>query len=318
MKILVTGGAGFIGSNLVRRLIDKHEIVVVDDFSTGREENLSDLQGHPNLLVIDACITTGMSFARFEFDQIYHLACPASPPKYQADPVRTIQTCVLGAISVLEYAKPRNTRVLLASTSEVYGDPLEHPQHESYHGNVNTTGPRACYDEGKRIGETLFREYQHQYGVDTRIARIFNTYGPRMDPHDGRVITNFLRQALANEPVTVYGDGTQTRSFCYIDDMLDGLATLMAYDGQDCHTPFNLGNPVEFKISELAKHAIEITGSTSSIKHEPLPKDDPARRRPSIRKINSRTGWIPKVTLKEGLQHMLAYMQQEVVSDSAT
>ncbi len=317
MHILVTGGAGFIGSNLVKRLLrEGHVVTVVDDFSTGRWENLADVAGSTALKIIEACCTTAMPYARFEFDQIYHLACPASPPKYQFNPVHTIKTCVLGAIAALEYCKPRKTRILLASTSEVYGDPQQHPQVENYYGNVNPIGPRACYDEGKRISETLFMDYHRFHGVDTRIVRIFNTYGPGMDPHDGRVITNFIRQATAGEPLTIYGDGTQTRSFCYIDDTIEGMMRVMNYTGLEQNTPFNIGNQDEYSINQLASTIENILCDNPGPRTRmPMPINDPKRRRPDTWKAKMMLDWQPTTTLHTGLHQMIESMNAETLSE---
>lgn len=297
MKVLITGGAGFIGSHLTARLLSEgHSVIVVDNFQTGRRANLSHLQGNDRLEIVRHDVVTPMMF---DVDQIYNLACPASPIHYQRSPIKTVLTSVMGAFNVLSLARDTHARVLQASTSEVYGDPLEHPQREEYWGNVNTIGPRSCYEEGKRVAETLFVEFHREAQVDIRIARIFNTYGPLMSPHDGRVVSNFVLRALRNEPITVYGDGKQTRSFCYVDDLVDGLIRLMSSDRYT--GPVNLGNPDERTVEELAARIVALTGSRSKIVHEPLPKDDPTRRCPDISHAELRLGWRPTVTIEQGL-----------------
>lgn len=310
-RILVAGGAGFVGSHLCERLLNEgNSVICVDNFSTGRMENLR------HLLRFDA-----FSFLRHDIvepldlpvDEIYNLACPASPVHYQADPVHTLMTNVLGSLNLLELAAQYKARIFQASTSEVYGDPLVHPQPESYWGNVNSFGPRSCYDEGKRSAETLFYDFHHQYGVDIRIARIFNTYGPRMRPDDGRVVSNFIVQALKGEDITVYGDGSQTRSFCYVDDLVDGFVRLMN-SPTAIHTPVNLGNPCEFTVGALAEQVIGLTGSTSRLVYHPLPVDDPRQRQPDIGIAKQELGWNPDVALADGLKSTIAYFKQQLAS----
>lgn len=302
MKILVTGGAGFLGSHLCERLVrEGHDVTCLDDFSTGSPQNIVDIEGL-KLITQDVII-----FQRHKFDQIYNLACPASPVAYQRDPVKTILTNFHGPFALLTTAEQEGGRVLQASTSEVYGDPAVSPQRETYWGNVNPMGPRSCYDEGKRIAETLFYEYGRR-GVDVRVARIFNTYGPRMAIDDGRVVSNFIVQALKGEPITIYGDGYQTRSFCYVDDLIEGLIRLMNYDQQI--GPVNLGNPVEFTMLELAELVTEITGSLSPIVFKDLPVDDPKQRRPDISKAKTALDWRPRVELREGLEKTAAYFRE--------
>lgn len=303
---LITGGAGFVGSHLCERLVNAGEdVICVDNFYTGDKDNIRHLLGHPNFEMIRHNVWLPLFV---EVDRIYNLACPASPIHYQNDPVSTTKTSVLGAINMLGLAKRRKARILQASTSEVYGDPIEHPQTESYWGNVNPIGTRACYDEGKRCAETLFFDYHRQCGVDIRVTRIFNTYGPKMHPRDGRVVSNFICQALAGEDLTVYGDGSQTRSFCYIDDLVDGLILMM---NQDHETgPVNLGNPNEFSILELADTVLRLTGSKSKIILKPLPSDDPVQRQPDIRLAREKLGWDPKVVLEDGLKETIAYFQR--------
>lgn len=299
MRILVTGGAGFVGSNLCRKLSEENEVFVFDNLSTGNVKNLREVKAdfiwadvkHPFECFMDV-------------DQIYHLACPASPVHYQADPINTIKTSFLGSLNALEYAKICKARVLLTSTSEIYGDPLEHPQKETYWGHVNSIGIRSCYDEGKRAAESLFMDY-HRKGADTRIARIFNTYGPNMSPDDGRVVSNFIVAALKNKPITIYGDGTQTRSFMYIDDLVNGLIKLM---NSDYTSPVNLGNPVETQIGVIAKVIKDLTGSSSEIIMLPIPQDDPKRRKPDITLAKS-LGWMPSVSLIEGLKKTIEYFR---------
>ncbi|MFH1493826.1 MAG: UDP-glucuronic acid decarboxylase family protein [Pseudomonadota bacterium] len=302
---LITGGAGFVGSHLCERLVNAGEdVICVDNFYTGDKDNIRHLLGNPNFEMIRHNVWLPLFV---EVDRIYNLACPASPIHYQNDPVSTTKTSVLGAINMLGLAKRRKARILQASTSEVYGDPIEHPQTESYWGNVNPIGTRACYDEGKRCAETLFFDYHRQCGVDIRVTRIFNTYGPKMHPRDGRVVSNFICQALAGEDLTVYGDGSQTRSFCYIDDLVDGLILMM---NQDQETgPVNLGNPNEFSILELADTILRLTGSKSKIILKPLPSDDPVQRQPDIRLAREKLGWEPKVILEDGLKETIAYFQ---------
>ena len=304
MKVIVTGGAGFIGSHLCRRLVENgDEVLCVDNLFTGREENIRELLGYENFKFLRRDVTEPLDA---EADRIYNLACPASPPHYQRDPIHTAKTSVLGALNLLESAKRRGARILQASTSEVYGDPEAHPQPESYWGHVNPIGIRACYDEGKRMAETLFFDYHRRYGTDIKVIRIFNTYGPNMDPNDGRVVSNFIMQALRNEDLTVYGDGTQTRSFCYVDDLVDGMLRMM--DSRAGFTgPVNLGNPGEFTMLELAELVIELTGSRSRIVHCPLPQDDPAQRKPVIELAKRELGWEPRVELREGLRRTIGY-----------
>ena len=305
MKVLVTGGVGFIGSHLVERLLNEgHSVIIVDNFHTGSRDNIRHLLGDDNLEVIRHDVT---DHYRMEVDRIFNLACPASPIHYQRTPVKTVLTSVMGAINALNLACEVKARVLQASTSEIYGDPEQHPQTESYWGNVNTIGPRSCYDEGKRVAETLMFDYHRENGVDVRVARIFNTYGPRMRPDDGRVISNFVLQALRGEPITIFGDGSQTRSFCFVDDLVDGLMRLMAQD--DLTGPINLGNPDERCILEIAELIVAMTGSRSRIVHRPLPKDDPVRRRPDIALAENRLDWHPQVSLEEGLPAVIDYFR---------
>lgn len=314
--VLVAGGAGFIGSNLIRRLLDQGDrVICVDNLSTGRFENIGTLVTHPRFGWIQHDVIEPFTVAG-PIDRIYNLACPASPPKYQADPVHTFKTSVLGAMNLLELAEAKRARILQSSTSEVYGDPDCSPQPESYRGNVNTVGPRSCYDEGKRAAETLFYESHRTKRVDIRIARIFNTYGPRMDPEDGRVVSNFIVQAISGAPLTVYGDGTQTRSFCYVSDMVDALQMLMEAPEatQAIYAPVNLGNPGEFTMLELAQMVLELTGARGPLVHLPLPKDDPLQRRPDITRAHNLLGWAPKVALREGLLPTIAYFRQELLA----
>ncbi|KTT98282.1 NAD-dependent dehydratase [Sphingomonas yabuuchiae] len=303
-RILVTGGAGFLGSHLIDRLIARgDEVVCVDNLFTGDKRNVEHLHGHKQF----EFIRHDVSFPLYvEVDEIYNLACPASPIHYQHDPVQTTKTSVLGAINMLGLAKRLRCKIFQASTSEVYGDPAVHPQREDYWGNVNPIGFRSCYDEGKRCAETLFFDYRRQHGLPVKVARIFNTYGPRMHPADGRVVSNFIIQALKNEPITMYGDGSQTRSFCYYEDLVDGFLRLM--DTEDDFTgPVNIGNPNEFTIRELAEHVIELTGSKSTIMSRPLPQDDPMQRQPNIDLAREKLGWEPRVQLKEGLTKTIEY-----------
>jgi len=315
-RILVTGGAGFLGSHLCERLLaDGHEVLCVDNFYTSTRHNVRHLLGHPNFELIRHDITFPLYV---EVDQIYNLACPASPVHYQRDPVQTTKTSVHGAINILGLAKRLKARVLQASTSEVYGDPTEHPQTEAYWGNVNPIGPRSCYDEGKRCAETLFFDYHRQHGLSIKVARIFNTYGPRMQLDDGRVISNFIVQALRHDPISIYGDGRQTRSFCYVDDLIEGLLRLMNSDA-DFVGPVNLGNPQETGIRELAELVIRFTGSRSTLVELPLPQDDPRRRCPDISLARRRLAWSPQTTIEQGLRRTIEYFERLLrpVSESA-
>jgi len=305
MKILITGGAGFLGTNLSKRLLNEgHEVVALDNFQTSSRRNIEELLQNPNYSLIEHNVIEPYDVA---VDQIYNLACPASPPRYQADPIDTAKISFMGAINALELAKKYNARVFQASTSEVYGDPIEHPQPESYRGNVNPIGPRACYDEGKRIAETLFTDYRRMHGLDIRIVRIFNTYGPFMHEADGRVVSNFIVQALQDQPITIYGDGTQTRSFCFVDDLIDGFVRLM--NAEEIYEPVNIGNPYEFSMLELAEKVIELTGAKSQLTFEALPQDDPLQRKPVITEAKAKLGWEPKIQLAEGLQPTIDYFR---------
>ncbi|ARP94147.1 UDP-glucuronic acid decarboxylase family protein [Bordetella genomosp. 13] len=307
-RVLVTGGAGFLGSHLCERLLDEgHEVLCLDNLQTGALRNVRGLMGRPGFTLLRQDVTDGMAL---QVDRIYNLACPASPVHYQADAIGTTRTCVLGAMQVLELAQRTGARVLQASTSEVYGDPLEHPQRETYHGNVNPIGPRACYDEGKRCAETLFTLYQRA-GVSVRIARIFNTYGPRMAPNDGRVVSNFIVQALQGEPLTIYGDGRQTRSFCYVDDLIDGLVRLMESPHEDAG-PVNLGNPHEMTMLEIAERISDAVGKPPQLVFRPLPGDDPTRRRPDIALARRLLQWQPRVDPAEGLTRTVRYFAEEL------
>lgn len=305
-RILVTGGAGFLGSHLCEHLLNQgHEVICVDNFFTGRRANISHLLSKPLFEVLRHDITFPLYV---EVDEIYNLACPASPIHYQFDPVQTTKTSVHGAINVLGLAKRIKAKILQASTSEIYGDPDVHPQEESYWGRVNPIGVRSCYDEGKRCAETLFFDYYRQHNLRIKIARIFNTYGPRMHPNDGRVVSNFIVQALENKPITIYGDGMQTRSFCYVDDLIEAMIKIM--DTPDSFTgPVNIGSPMESTILELAKTVIELTGSNSQIEFKPLPQDDPKQRQPDINLAREMLDWEPKVSLKEGLQKTIDYFR---------
>ena len=306
MRILVTGGAGFLGSHLSERLLaDGHEVVCADNFFTGSKKNVQHLRDNPNFELIRHDITFPLYL---EVDAIYNLASPASPIHYQKDPVQTTKTNVLGSINMLGLAKRLSIPIFQASTSEVYGDPEVHPQPESYWGHVNTVGPRACYDEGKRAAETLFFDYHRQHGLEIRVARIFNTYGPRMAVDDGRVVTNFIMQALREEPITIYGDGTQTRSFCYVSDLIEGFVRLMNND-KGLTGPMNLGNPNEMTMFELADQVIALTGSKSELIMEPLPQDDPKQRKPDISFAKRELGWEPQVQLVEGLTRTIEYLR---------
>ena len=306
-KILVTGGTGFIGSNLCARLIaDGHTVLCLDNNSTGSIANIKQLMKNPNFEFIMHDIVNPLLIS--QVDQIYHLACPASPPAYQTDPIKTIQTNVIGTMNVLDFATASMARVLFSSTSEVYGDPKVNPQSEEYWGNVNPIGPRSCYDEGKRVAETLMMEYHNMKGVDIRIARIFNTYGPNMDKDDGRVVSNFINQCIENKPITIYGDGTQTRSLCYIDDMVEGLIRLM--NQTETIGPVNLGNPFELSVEEIALFIKEVTGSSSTLVFSKLPQDDPMVRRPDITKAKNVLGWEPEVQLNKGIIKTTEYFTQ--------
>lgn len=308
-RILVTGGAGFIGSFLCERLLDTGaEVLCVDNFFTGRRTNVAHLLDNPRFEVMRHDVTVPLFV---EVDQIYNMACPASPVHYQFDPVQTTKTSVHGAINMLGLAKRTRAKILQASTSEVYGDPEVHPQTEDYWGNVNPLGPRACYDEGKRCAETLFFDYHRQHNVAIKVARIFNTYGPRMHPNDGRVVSNFIVQALKGEDITLYGDGEQTRSFCYVSDLVEGLIRLMN-TGDEVTGPINLGNPGEFTIRQLAEKIIEMTGARSKLVHKPLPQDDPRQRQPDITRARETLDWVPAVALDEGLKPTIEYFEREV------
>jgi UDP-glucuronate decarboxylase len=308
-RILVTGGAGFLGSHLIDRLLaDGHDVLCADNLFTGTKRNLDHLHTHPRFEFMRHDVT----FPLFvEVDEIYNLACPASPIHYQHDPVQTTKTSVHGAINMLGLAKRLRCRIFQASTSEVYGDPSVHPQTEGYWGHVNPIGIRSCYDEGKRCAETLFFDYHRQHKLDIKVARIFNTYGPRMHPNDGRVVSNFIMQALRGEPITLYGDGQQSRSFCYVDDLVDGFIRLMNSE-PGFPGPVNLGNPNEFTMKQLAEQVIALTGSKSTVVHLPLPADDPRQRQPDISLAREKLGWAPKVELAAGLQHTIAYFREFV------
>ena len=306
-KILVTGGAGFLGSHLCERLIKLgHHVLCVDNYFTGSKKNIEHLLDYKNFEIIrqDICFPLYV-----EVEEIYNLACPASPYYYQLDPIQTMKTSVIGAFNMLGLAKRTKAKILQASTSECYGDPTVHPQPEEYWGNVNPIGIRSCYDEGKRSAETLFMDYHRKHNVDTRIMRIFNTYGPRMSQNDGRVVSNFIVQALTNQDISIYGDGSQTRSFCYVDDLLDGMMSLMSYDGV-YPNPINIGNPGEFTMLELAEKVLKFTNSNSKIIHLPLPQDDPKQRRPNIYRAKIILNWEPKIKLDEGLLKTIEYFQK--------
>ena len=306
-KILVTGGAGFLGSHLCDRLLaDNREVLCVDNYFSGAKQNIQHMLGHPNFDLKRHDVTFPLYV---EVDQIYHLACPASPVHYQLDPVQTVKTNVHGTINILGLAKRTHARVLQASTSEVYGDPEVHPQTEEYWGRVNPIGPRACYDEGKRCAETLFFDYERQHGLEIKVARIFNTFGPRMRADDGRVVSNFIVQALRGEPLTIYGDGRQTRSFCYVDDLIDGLLKLMNAPPDFCG-PVNLGNPGEVTVGELAEKIIDLVGSKSKLSYHPLPDDDPVQRRPDISLASTALDWQPTVSLEDGLKKTISYFKE--------
>ncbi len=305
-RILITGGAGFLGSHLCDRLVEEgHDVICLDNFFTSQKTNVSHLLGRPNFELIRHDVIQPIWL---EVDRIYNLACPAAPGHYQFNPIKTMKTSVMGAINMLGMALRCRARILQASTSEVYGDPEVHPQPETYRGSVNPIGPRACYDEGKRAAETLFMDYHRMNQADIRLIRIFNTYGPRMHPFDGRVVSNFIRQALANKDIAIYGDGQQTRSFCYCDDLIEGIIRMME-GPEDFIGPVNLGNPCEFTIKELAELTIELTGSKSKLIYEPLPADDPTRRQPDITLAKEHLGWEPKIELREGLAKTIAWFR---------
>jgi UDP-glucuronate decarboxylase len=313
-RILVTGGAGFIGSHLIDRLLGQgHEVLCADNLFTGTRRNIDHLHAEPRFEFMRHDVTFPLYV---EVDEIYNLACPASPVHYQHDPVQTTKTSVHGAINVLGLAKRLKAKVFQASTSEVYGDPAIHPQVESYWGNVNPIGPRSCYDEGKRCAETLFFDYHRQHGVQIKVLRIFNTYGPRMHPADGRVVSNFIVQALRGEDITIYGDGSQTRSFCFVDDLVEGILRMMA-TGPDVTGPINLGNPGEFTMLELAEHVIRLTGSASKIVHRPLPQDDPRQRQPDISVAKQLLDWEPTVNLEAGLKKTIDYFRTLMAEQAA-
>ena len=306
-KILITGGAGFIGSHLCRRLLDEgNRVICLDNMFTGTYDNIRELYARPGFEFVNADVINPM---HIEVDKIYNLACPASPVQYQYDPVMTTKTSFLGALNMLELARKMGAKILQASTSEIYGDPLVHPQTEDYRGNVNTIGPRACYDEGKRVAETLFSDYRRMYGTDARIIRIFNTYGPHMLENDGRVVSNFIMQAIHNKNITIYGDGTQTRSFCYVDDLVAGM--IAAMNKADFTGPVNLGNPREMTILELARMIIRKTGSGSQIVYRPLPVDDPVKRKPDISFARKELGWEPQTDIEQGIRKTIEYFRMK-------
>ena len=306
-RVMVTGGAGFLGSHLIDRLLDQgHEVLCVDNLFTGTKQNIDHLRGHERFEFMRHDVTMPLYV---EVDEIYNLACPASPVHYQHDPVQTTKTSVHGAINMLGLAKRTGAKIFQASTSEVYGDPVVHPQPEDYWGHVNPIGPRSCYDEGKRCAETLFFDYHRQHRLRIKVVRIFNTYGPRMHPSDGRVVSNFIVAALRGEPIPIYGDGSQTRSFCYVDDLIEGFLRLMASD-DEVTGPINIGNPGEFSMRELAEKVVAITGSTSEITYLPLPQDDPRQRQPDITRAKNTLGWAPTVALDEGLARTVEYFRQ--------
>lgn len=308
MRILITGGAGFIGSHLCERLLnDGQEVICLDNFFTGRKQNIMHLLDNKAFELVRHDVTEPILL---EVDQIYNLACPASPVHYQYNPVKTVKTNVMGTLNMLGLAKRVHARILQASTSEVYGDPHEHPQTESYWGNVNPIGLRSCYDEGKRVAETLMMDYHRQSGVDTRIVRIFNTYGERMLENDGRVVSNFIVQALRGTPLTIYGDGSQTRSFCYVSDLVEGLVRLMNKESEDIHLPVNIGNPGEFTMKELAEEVGKVSGREIAIEYRDLPADDPKQRRPNIERAQNELGWSPTVPLSEGLKRTFKYFER--------
>jgi UDP-glucuronate decarboxylase len=306
-RILITGGAGFLGSHLCDRMIkDGHDVLCVDNFFTGSKSNVAHLIGHPYFELLRHDVTFPLYV---EVDRIFNLACPASPIHYQHDPVQTTKTSVHGAINMLGLAKRVKARIFQASTSEVYGDPEEHPQPESYWGRVNPIGPRSCYDEGKRCAETLFFDYERQHNMDIKVVRIFNTYGPRMHPNDGRVVSNFIVQALRGDDITIYGDGTQSRSFCYVDDMIEGFVRMMESE-KGFTGPVNMGNPVEFTMLELAENVLRLIGGHSKLSFKPLPTDDPRQRQPDISLAKEKLGWEPKVQLEDGLKETIAYFRK--------
>jgi len=310
-RVLVTGGAGFIGSHLCERLLnDGHDVLCVDNYYSSTKANIAHLLDNPRFEVIRHDVTFPLYV---EVDQIFHLACPASPIHYQRDPVQTTKTAVHGSINMLGLAKRTGAKILLTSTSEVYGDPLVHPQTEDYWGNVNPIGPRACYDEGKRAAETLFFDYYRQHGLKIKVVRLFNTYGPRMHPQDGRVVSNFIVSALTGKPLTIYGGGQQTRSFCYISDLIDGLIAMMN-SGREITGPINLGNPGEFTIGDLANIVIDMTNSDSTVEYLPLPVDDPIRRQPDITRAKNQVGWAPTVPLAEGLETTIKHFKEHLLS----
>jgi UDP-glucuronate decarboxylase len=313
--VLVTGGAGFIGSHLCERLLQEgHEVFCVDNYYTGTQENIAGLLSDPGFKPVRHDVIFPL---HLDVDEIYNLACPASPVHYQRHPIQTTKTSVHGAINILDLAVLLGARVLQTSTSEVYGDPLVHPQNENYWGNVNPIGRRSCYDESKRCAETLFFDYHRQYALDVRVARVFNTYGPRMHPKDGRVVSNFIVQALSGEPLTIYGDGSQTRSFCYVNDLVDALILFMNARPVD-PGPLNLGNPGEFTVLELAEMVLRLTNSSSRLVLEPLPEDDPKRRRPDISRAKSLLGWEPRVPLEEGLKETIGYFRKLLAGENAS
>ncbi|MEM7412883.1 MAG: UDP-glucuronic acid decarboxylase family protein [Myxococcota bacterium] len=309
-RVLVTGGAGFLGSHLCDRLLeDGHDVISLDNFFTGAKRNIAHLNGHPHFESIRHDVTEPILL---EVDWIFNLACPASPIHYQYNPIKTIKTSVMGALNMLGLAKRVGARILQASTSEVYGDPDIHPQPESYWGRVNPIGIRSCYDEGKRCAEALFSDYHRANDVDIRMIRIFNTYGPRMALDDGRVVSNFVCQALSDEPMTIYGEGSQTRSFCYRDDLVEGMLRLMRYEGDDAHLPMNIGNPGEFSILQLAEAVQELVGSKAGIQREPLPADDPTQRQPDISRAKEKLGWEPTIPLKQGLERTIENFRERL------
>ena len=308
--VLVAGGAGFLGSHLCQRLLqDGWQVSALDNFSTGRERNIRRFREHSSFNVLSQCVTEPID--NIDVDEIFNLASPAAPPDYQADPIGTVLTNVLGARNMLDLAKRHNAKIFQASTSEVYGDPLVHPQPEDYWGNVNPTGPRACYDEGKRCAESLFFDHARLYGLEIKVGRIFNTYGPRMRPEDGRVVSNFIVQTLKGKPITVYGDGSQTRSFCYVDDLIDAFVHFIATD-RDVQGPLNLGNPIELSVREVADIVIELVGSRTKIVHRPLPENDPRQRRPDITQAVSQLNWSPTVSFRKGLERTIEYFDKEL------